>query len=72
MGKKPSCEYNEIRKPEDPLANAVDTSNSDDDCPCNTCATQDTCDGWEARFCCRLCYYLNGEPDCENCDPMDI
>ena len=43
-----------------------------DDCPCNTCGMQDTCDGWEARFCCMRCRYFNEDPDCSNCDPMDI
>lgn len=40
--------------------------------PCDTCKTQESCDIWEARFCCTLCYYYDDEPDCENCDPMDI
>ena len=44
----------------------------EDDYPCNTCASKDSCDGWEAQFCCTLCRYYNDEPDCENCDPMDI
>ncbi len=52
--------------------NDLKTEDLEDDYPCNTCATADSCDGWEARFCCTLCYYYNDEPDCDNCDPMDI
>ena len=44
----------------------------DDEYPCNDCSQQDYCDGWEAQFCCKLCHYYSDEPDCENCDPMDI
>ena len=44
----------------------------DDEYPCDNCAMQDTCDGWDARFCCVLCRYNNDDPDCSNCDPMDI
>lgn len=40
--------------------------------PCNTCSKADYCDGWDAQFCCTLCYYYSDDPDCENCDPMDI
>lgn len=40
--------------------------------PCHTCSEQESCDGWEAQFCCTLCRYYNDELDCENCDPMDI
>ena len=40
--------------------------------PCHTCDRQEFCDGWEAQFCCTLCHYYNDDPDCENCDPMDI
>lgn len=43
----------------------------DDDYPCNDCPQADTCDGWEAQFCCTLCNYY-GHGDCDNCDPMDI
>lgn len=43
-----------------------------DNYPCSTCASKDSCDGWEAEFCCTLCHYYNDEPDCEKCDPMDI
>ena len=46
---------------------------SDDGYPCDTCSSRDSCDGWEAKFCCELCNYLyDGNPDCEDCDPMDI
>ena len=41
----------------------------EDDYPCNHC--EQTCDGWDARFCCTLCHY-NGAEDCENCDSWDI
>ena len=48
----------------------------DDSCadssPCTTCSRYDSCDSWEAQFCCTLCCYYNDEPDCESCDPMDI
>lgn len=43
----------------------------DDEYPCDNCQSKDTCDIWEARFCCTLCEYQNGG-DCENCDSMDI
>lgn len=31
-------------------------------------------DYWDSKYCCRRCQRLHGEvePDCENCDPMDI
>ena len=46
---------------------------NEEDChPCSTCPKQDYCDSWDAQFCCTLCYYYDDEPDCENCDPMDI
>lgn len=44
----------------------------DDNYPCNTCDRKDGCDSWDAQFCCTLCYYHSDDPDCENCDPMDI
>lgn len=50
---------------------AEDYTEYDDDYPCETCPSKDTCDGWEAQFCCTLCEYYGGG-DCENCDPMDI
>ena len=41
--------------------------------PCDTCDERDTCDGWEAQFCCRLCQWRYGEDTpCDECDPMDI
>ena len=40
--------------------------------PCHDCPQAEYCDGWEATYCCTLCLYYNDEPDCENCDPMDI
>jgi len=44
----------------------------DPDYPCNACDWD--CDPWEARYCCTLCHYEHGdeEPDCEDCDPMDV
>lgn len=46
----------------------------DDEYPCDNCQSKDTCDIWEARFCCTLCEYQNGGDceNCENCDSMDI
>ena len=44
----------------------------DDYNPCDTCQQRDYCDGWESKFCCKLCMALFDEPDCENCDPWDI
>ena len=44
----------------------------DDPYPCDSCSSQDSCDGWEARYCCRLCRWYNEDPDCEDCDTMDI
>ena len=38
--------------------------------PCENCTS--VCDGWEARYCCTLCYFENEDPDCENCDPWEI
>ena len=43
-----------------------------DDCPCDNCSQHDSCDGWEAQFCCTLCRWQFGDPDCDNCDPWDI
>ena len=43
----------------------------DDNYSCDNCPDKDSCDGWEAQFCCRLCEYLGGR-DCDECDPMDI
>lgn len=54
------------------LLDRRDDTDEYDDYPCNTCASKDSCDDWEARFCCTLCCYCNDEPDCENCDSMDI
>jgi hypothetical protein len=39
--------------------------------PCETCDKAETCDGWEAAYCCALCIY-NGAEHCEDCDSMDI
>ena len=45
----------------------------DDEYPCDNCSIKEWCDGWEAQFCCQLCMYLyDGEPNCKDCDPMDI
>ena len=44
----------------------------DSECPCDTCGMQDSCDGWEARYCCTLCHWQCDEPDCENCNSWDI
>lgn len=49
----------------------MDDIYDDDPCPCDTCASQDSCDGWDARYCCTLCQW-HGMTDCDNCDPMDI
>lgn len=44
-----------------------------DDCPCNDCGMSEMCDGWEAQFCCTRCMWqFDGDPPCEDCDPMDI
>ena len=51
--------------------NCMETS-PDEDYPCHTCSLSDTCDGWEAQYCCTLCRYYNDDPNCEQCDPMDI
>ena len=40
--------------------------------PCDTCSVADSCDMWEAKYCCDLCHYYSEDPDCENCDPSDI
>lgn len=43
----------------------------DKDYPCDACGQKDSCDGWEAQFCCDLCRY-SGLEHCEDCDPFDI
>lgn len=43
----------------------------DEECPCETCSNKESCDGWDAAYCCILCDWLGGG-DCENCDPWDI
>lgn len=43
-----------------------------DEDPCTSCAWEDSCDVWEAQFCCARCRFLFDDPDCENCDPWDI
>lgn len=40
--------------------------------PCDNCPAFETCDLGDAQFCCTLCHYYSDDPDCENCDPMDI
>lgn len=41
--------------------------------PCETCPERDSCDGWEAQFCCTLCRYQYGDnPPCDICNPWDI
>jgi len=50
----------------------LDEELDESESPCHTCDRQEFCDGWEAQFCCKLCLYYNDDPDCENCDPMDI
>lgn len=49
----------------------MDNEIFDEDYPCDNCSSADTCDGWEAKFCCELCEYLGGG-DCDDCDSMDI
>lgn len=41
------------------------------DYPCDNCLMAESCDHWEAMFCCELCHYT-GSDDCDNCNPMDI
>lgn len=47
------------------------TKMDDEKCPCETCANKESCDGWDAAYCCILCDWLGGG-DCENCDPWDL
>ena len=44
----------------------------EEQCPCDDCDA--TCDYWDSKYCCIYCRWQYGdiEPDCENCDPMDI
>ena len=42
----------------------------DDECPCDSCDLP--CDSWEAKYCCTLCHWYSDNPDCEDCNPMDI
>ena len=44
----------------------------DSDYPCDNCGDSVFCDGWEAQYCCTLCRWYDDDPDCDNCDPMDI
>lgn len=49
----------------------------DEGYPCNTCAKRDSCDSWDAQFCCKLCAHINGgvieeSSWCKDCDPFDI
>lgn len=39
--------------------------------PCDTCPNINSCDDWEAMFCCTLCQSKGGG-DCSNCDDWDI
>lgn len=44
-----------------------------DPCPCDDCGMEESCDHWEARYCCTRCRWLFGEnTPCDDCDPMDI
>ena len=42
----------------------------DDEYPCDSCDLH--CDYWEAKYCCTLCHWYSDNPDCEDCNPMDI
>ena len=44
----------------------------EEQCPCDDCDA--TCAYWDSKYCCTYCRWQYGdiEPDCENCDPMDI
>lgn len=44
----------------------------DDEHPCVNCSSNDSCDAWDAGFCCILCHYYNEDPDCTSCDITDI
>lgn len=44
----------------------------EDPCPCDFCASADSCDGWDAQHCCTYCLWMNEDPDCSDCDPFDI
>ena len=54
----------------------VDTLDNDKvyyEYPCSACYMADSCDGWEARFCCTRCEYdYDGDPPCDDCDPGDL
>ena len=43
----------------------------EDKYPCDSCPMADSCDVWEAKFCCTLCAYY-GMQNCDDCDPNDI
>lgn len=46
---------------------------NDDTCPCEDCEYADSCDNWEAEFCCDLCRWQYGDDTpCDTCEPMDI
>jgi len=44
----------------------------EEQCPCDDCGAN--CDYWDSKYCCIYCRWQYGdiEPDCENCDPMDV
>lgn len=50
----------------------MDNEYIEDDYPCDSCSSSDACDSWEAQFCCTLCHYNFDEPNCDECNPMDI
>ena len=43
---------------------------ADEECLEDECQME--CDGWDARYCCTLCMWYDDEPDCSNCNPMDV
>lgn len=54
------------------LRKTVKKMTKEEQCPCDDCDA--TCDYWDSKYCCTYCRWQYGdiEPDCENCDPMDI
>lgn len=42
-----------------------------EDYPCDCCGMAEQCDGWDSRFCCMLCQWIEAD-NCNECDPNDI
>jgi len=48
-----------------------ETMETQEDYPCDCCGMAEHCDGWDSRFCCMLCQWIEAD-NCNECDPNDI